>query len=228
MKKHTLALALALAGLLAPATQAALVSLSPSSQSRIVNDTFSIDVNISGLGASQIVSAFDLDIYFDPTVITGTFSSLNDGAGSVLGGTLGGLWDGTGNAVSAGHFSLSAFTLTYDPAKSDSDNDNDLAALQTDDSFTLATLNFKAVGAGVSQVAFGLGANERDIVGRDAAFISGLQFSGACVAVNPVTGGSNTCASVSVPEPASYGLVGLALAGLLIPRARRRAQNVAA
>lgn len=205
MKLRHIATALALGGLLAATAQAAVVSITPAVSTHAVGDTFTLDVKISGLG-TEIVSAFDLNIYFDSAKLKGLSYTLGSG--------LGGAWDDSGTVL-GNNFDQFAFSKTFDPQKSDQENDDDLAALQTDDAFTLLTLTFEAIGAGVSQVDFGLGANERDVVGRNAAFLQN-QYAGACVAVGAVT-----CDDNNVPEPASYGLVAMAL--LAAGAARRRA-----
>ena len=78
----------------------------------------------------------------------------------------------------------------------------------------------------MSFVIFGLGGNERDIVGRNAEFLTG-QYQGACVAVNSPTGGNNVCRTTAIPEPSTYALAGLALAGILVPGALRRRREKA-
>ncbi|UDF34497.1 UNVERIFIED_ORG: cohesin domain-containing protein [Shinella sp. XGS7] len=201
MKAKFLTLGLLVASLLGGAAQASVVSLSPSSQSVLLGQSFTVDLNISGLSSSEIVSTFDLNIYFAPGVLSGTSFTLGSG--------LGGAWDASLSVVQSDNFDLFAFSLEYDPLRSMQDNDDALAALQADGGFTLATLSFDATGLGVSQLSFGSGPNERDVVGRDAEFLRNISFQGACVAVNAQTGGNNSCATV--PEPSSYGLTLAAL-----------------
>lgn len=210
MKLHRIATALVLGGLLAAtASQAALVSISPSDSSKVQGDTFSLDVNISGLG-NELVSVVDLNIYFNPAVLKGLSISFGPG--------LGGPWTDLSEILGSS-FDVFAYSNLYDPPNTLAEGDAALAEVQTDGSFTLMTLEFEAIGEGVSQVSFGNGANERDVVGRDAEFLRN-QYSGACVAVNSPNGGTNTC-DITVPEPATYGLVGMAL--LAAGFARRRA-----
>jgi len=211
MKMKTLAIAASALVLLVSGAQAApVLSLSPVVSSQLVGNSFSLDVKITGLG-SEIVSVFDLNIYFNPAQLQAVSYSL--GAG------LGGPWtDIPAVPGSPNSFDLFAFSNLVDP-----DNpltDDDLAAVQTDDSFVLLTLNFQAVGAGVSQVWFGAGANERDLVGRNAELLSGVQFQDACVAVNSPTGGNNSCNQI--PEPNSYALLGLGLFAAFAPTLTRR------
>jgi len=211
MKKHALALALAACSLIGAAVQAATVTISPTPSSVLIGDTLSLDIKVSNLG-TEIVSVFDLNVYFNPAML--------EGVSYTLGAGLGGPWTDL-SVVLADSFDLFAFSNLVVPG--DPATDDDLAALQADGGFTLATLNFKAVGAGVSFVNFGLGDNERDIVGRDAQFLT-VQYQGACVAANSPTGGNNACRT-SIPEPSTYTLAGLALAGAFVPGALRRRRN---
>ncbi|WP_428505945.1 cohesin domain-containing protein [Roseateles sp.] len=210
----TAASALALA--MSSAHAAPVVSLSPSNSSQMIGGTFSLDVKISGLG-SEIVSAFDLNIYFDPAQLKAVSYSLGSG--------LGGSWTEEPPIVpSINSFDLFAYSNLVVPG--DPGTDDLLAAAQDDDSFVMMTLNFEAVGAGVSQVWFGTGPNERDLVGRNEAFLIDVQFQGACVAVNSLTGGNNECRQV--PEPSSYALLGLSLFAAFVPGAVKRRKTLVA
>jgi hypothetical protein len=99
-------------------------------------------------------------------------------------------------------------------------DDDDLDALQGD-SFTLMRLTFKGQAQGVSFLNFGTDPDlERLVTGRllqsGIAGVLDLEYRGACVAVGDVN-----CPG-QVPEPATYGLAGLALLGCGIATTRRR------
>lgn len=224
MKMKTLALAAsALALALSTAQAAPVLSISPGASTQLIGGTFSLDVKISGLG-SEIVSVFDLNIYFNPAQLKAVSYSLGSG--------LGGPWTDLGmDPADPGsptdHFDLFAYSNLI--VLGDPSTDDLLADAQDDDSFVLLTLNFEAIGSGVSQVWFGNGANERDVVGRNEAFLNGLQFRDACVAVNSPTGepgsGNNSC--LRVPEPSSYALLGLGLFAAFAPGVTRRRKTMA-
>jgi len=224
MKMTTLALAAAALALAFSAADAApVVSLNPSTSTQLIGGTFSLEVKISGLG-NEIVSAFDLNIYFNSSQLRAVSYTLGSG--------LGGPWDDYGIDPSlpgapVDYFSLIASSSLVNAGVPGADDL--LADEQTDDSFVMLTLNFEAIGSGVSQVWFGDGLNERDVVGRNEAFLSGLQFQDACVAVNSPTGepgsGNNSC--LRVPEPSSYALLGLGLFAAFAPSVARRRKTMA-
>jgi hypothetical protein len=96
-------------------------------------------------------------------------------------------------------------------------NDDDLALVQTEDSFTFLTFTWKAETDGALFLKFGADPDfERNVVGLNALSLD-AQFLGACVAI-----GTGNCDIVPVPEPASYGLAGLALLGCGLATTRRR------
>ena len=122
-------------------SSAAILNFSPSTTTVNVGDTFDVDVVISGLMADgEIVSAFDLDVLYDPTVLNAT--------GVAFGLSLGdeSFFEVFNDVIfSSGRIDFSAVSFL---------SDTELLGLQPDDSFTLATLSFDAIGAGFSSLMF--------------------------------------------------------------------------
>lgn len=148
----------------------------PTAQTVNVGDSVSVNVVISGLGnANQIVSAFDLDVIYNPGILTAT--------GVTFGGLLGDLSalplpEAEADAVlSAGRIDFWELSWL---------SDAELRALPQPDSFSLATLTFKALGAGATSLEFdantppgidvkGLDANKLtlDLVGLGSVTVAG-------------------------------------------------------
>lgn len=203
MRKLMIAALMVASGWLAsaPAVAVPTLSIQPATSTIAVGGSVNVDLVISGLDAGgDIVSGFDLDVFFDPGIVSAF--SLN---------TVFAPW-GTGNDVlleqnfvGAGHveFKLAAFN-----------DDATLAGLQGD-SFVLSSISFVGVADGFSLVDFGADLNfERNVVGNNATSLA-LDVAGACIAV-----GTGSC-DQKVPEPATLALV---LTGLgLVAWRRRRA-----
>ncbi len=192
-----------LAPLFASATP--VLSIVPSTTTAGFNQLVTFAVNVSGLNSvvpNQIVSAFDLDILFDPALLTqsgvATFQ-----ATSLFGGAANAFFDTIG--TTAGDAAGSAYSLA---------SDADLNALQGD-SFTLFTVSLTTgTASGPAFLNFGPDVNfQRLLVGLDGLSLSST-YAGACIAI-----GNSSCTAV-VPEPASLALVafGIVAAGA----ARRR------
>lgn len=203
MKFLKLALAGAVSALCATAAQAEIVlSFTPAAQSIAVGGTASIDVSISGLG-SEILSGFDLNFLWNSSIL---------GQGTVdftpACGALGPAASCTQDPTSPGNIGLFYFAVA---------DDADLELGQAND-FVLGTLTFTGLADG--STILGLGADldfERNFTGLGAESLS-VTVGSACIAV-----GTGSCSTV--PEPESYGLVGLALfaAGAVSRRVRKPA-----
>lgn len=206
-----------LAGLLAAAwlavaalpAQALTVSLNPSATSVAVGGSVSVDVVISGLtAAGEIVSAYDIDILFNASVLTATGAS-NDGTPwNAPTDDPGFLYD----ISTPGQVFISLLSFLDDAT---------LDGIQNSDSITLATLTFEGAANGSTNVFFGANPDfQRNVIGRDFATLD-AGFGSTCIAVG--TGSCNR-----VPEPATLALVALALTGMLPAALRRRAPRAAA
>ena len=123
---------------------AAIISTIPSSQNVSLGNLFSINLVISGLssGTAPSVGTFDLDLFFDPLLlsfVSGTFGNQLD----ILG--LGSL-----QTISPGFGTVNFFELSLDTI-------DDLNNLQAD-SFILATLTFDTLVVGTSSLTLNVNA----------------------------------------------------------------------
>jgi hypothetical protein len=169
------------------------LSFAPSALSAGIGDPILVDVVVSDLG-TDLVAGFDLDVTYDASVLTAT------GVGF-------GLNLGDPAAFEAFTDVILAIPGTVDFAEVSLLDAAQLAALQTGPSFTLATLQFDVIGAGVSPLAYRLDANNL-IVGPPGNVLDVVVRGGSVVAV--------------VPEPTAALLfaVGVVFAGLQTRRAR--------
>jgi hypothetical protein len=164
--------------------QAISIGFQPITQTIATGNSFSVDVVISGLtSASEIVSAFDLDITYDPGILATTgiiFSKL--------------LGDPTmyeadnGSVITAGRIDFWGLSFL---------SDADLLFVQTD-SFSLATLTFQALGVGATDLLF------------DSLTFPGIDVKGLLanplaldVSTGNVTVTDPSIPSTPVPEPST-------------------------
>jgi MYXO-CTERM domain-containing protein len=209
MKNLIATLGLALTTLMCtPPVSAApiVVSFTPSSQHINIGDSALIDVSISGLGA-EILSAFDLNFRYNPSILNWRVIS-----GIPVSGQLGANYGTTPGfsfvSLIEGDLDIQAFALA----------DDAIVAANQADSFLMFSFQLEGMANGVT--TFGLGADlflERNFVGLDALSLQ-VNVGNACIAV-----GTGQC--TTVPEPSSLGLLGIALAAMVLPEALRRRRD---
>jgi MYXO-CTERM domain-containing protein len=203
MKKSIAALGLAASAALLAAPSHAAITLvfAPSATQVAVGEAFTIDVSISGLGA-DILSGYDLNFVYAAAV-------LNWSGSAAFQAPFGSWLDGN-NGLPNGDLGYDLTSLETDAS---------LAASQAD-SFQL--FSFSLVGAANGSTTFTLGADadfQRLLVGANATPLA-VDIGSVCIAV-----GTGSCTQ-AVPEPASFGLAGLALFGAFAPAAWRRRKSL--
>ncbi|RVU43840.1 PEP-CTERM sorting domain-containing protein [Rubrivivax rivuli] len=216
LKSLAAAMTLAIVGL-GSAGAAPVLSIVPAQNQVSIGGTIRVAIVISGLdSANEIVSGFDLNVAFNTAALSSS-----------------GIDVSTATAVMGGSNTLFGFDSDASDSKIGSDLTSFLTDLELDglqgDSFTLMLLDFTGLADGVSYLDFGADPNlERLVTGRlDSSGFAGvlnLQYTGACVAV-----GTGSCTQNPIPEPATFGLAGLALLGCGLTRSltrRRRAPMV--
>lgn len=203
MKKLITCLSLVAAALVAapPASAAIALSFTPTATHINIGDSVTIDVGISGLGA-EVLSGYDLNFVYNPAILNWNLiiaSGTPFGASSGL----------NTNGLPEGDLGLDIVSF---------ETDADLAASQAD-AFQLFSFNLTGMADGTT--FFTLGPDlDFDRLFSGLADANGLaqalnvNVGGVCIGV-----GTGNC---TVPEPASYSLFGLALAGALLPGALRR------
>ena len=173
---------------------AQVVTVTPSTQTVSVGDPFTVNLQISGLGAGTApsVGVYDIDLGFDPNLVS--FSSVAFGSGlDVLG-------LGSVQLTTVGPGVINLFELSLDTA-------NDLNALQAG-AFTLASISFSAWNPGTSLFSLSL----NSLGDADGAALSAS-----------LQGSSVTAIASSVPEPESWAMVVIALCtfGIALRRSKR-------
>jgi hypothetical protein len=108
-----------------------------------VGDSVAIALNVSGLvdAAAPSLGVYDIDVAWDPSVVSLSFVSIGD---PLLGDQLDIAGFGTITSIAFGAGTVSLFELSLDTAA-------DLDAKQAG-SFTIATLTFQLLVAGTSQI----------------------------------------------------------------------------
>lgn len=219
MKKLIVSLGLALCALASalPVSAAPItVYLAPSMVTVGTSTAFSVNVMVAGLTAGDNVSGFDLNLLFNGGVIAGTGATENAAlfGFSVFGPA----------TIAANDLGLQGTSFETDAALILLQNP---ASVPVVADFTIATFSFTSGAAGgATRIDFGSVAPfQSNVLGlldaNGEATTHDAVFVGACVVVG-TQGGS---CILQVPEPASYALVGLAMAAALTPAALRRRRD---
>lgn len=154
MSKRTCLFGIAAAAALllaAGASQAATIGFDPDTASGAPADTIMLDLVVSDLGG-EIVSAYDLDILYDDSLLSPLTVTFSSELGIALS-------DAT--LLSPGVLDIAAVSLL---------SDADLMALQDGNSVTLATLSFQVLAEGESTLDFSFDAFN-DVKGANNAVL---------------------------------------------------------
>lgn len=191
---------LMLCAVLAEPASAVSIGFDPEVLDVALGASVTVDVVFSDLGG-EIISAYDLDITYDPAVV--------DATGVVFTTSLGDeLFFETLNAFdvsAAGTIDLAQLSLLPDPT---------LEILQPGDPVTVATLLFDTVGVGTTELGFVFDAFN-DVKGRDGLIVETLAEGGSIRVQDPGPG---------IPEPSGALLFAVGVA-LLHGRLDRRRQG---
>ncbi len=150
--------------------EALTIGFAPSSQTVSMGDSVQVDVIVSSLGG-EVVSAYDLDVLYDSSILLATGVTF----GVLLGDEAWFEVFNDSDTSLAGVIDFAQLSLL---------SDADLVALQPD-SFTLATLEFQAIGSGTSSLDFMFDAFN-DIKGLDASLLEASAEPGSVTVANPI------------------------------------------
>lgn len=174
------------------------LSLFPGSQTTMIGSTASVDIIISGLGEGvpDSLGVFDLDLMYDPTILSFSSAAFGD---PILGDQLDLLLLGSMVMETPSVGNINLFELSFD--------DPDVLDTLQAGEFTLATVQFDAIGIGDSPLEL---------------FVNSLGDSfGEPLATDPAEPGNISVSEV--PEPGTILLLGtgFGLIGMLALRRKR-------
>ncbi len=177
-----------------------ILSISPATQTVALGSPANFNLNVSGLGNGTALGTYDLNVAFDPALLS--YSSTS------FGSQLDVLGFGDIQSATSGNGTIEVFELSLDAP-------GDLLALQAS-SFTLATLNFSAMANGTSPLTVSLNA-----VGNQ----SGNSVSATLMNGSVTIGSSSPVNPSPVPEPSSFYLLstGFAAVGAVYRQLQQRA-----
>ena len=193
MKLVRLALVCLACAFLASPAAAVTAGFAPPGQSVGLGDVIAVDVVFGDLG-DEIISAYDLDITYDASILDATGVIFTSALGDELFFEAFNAYD----LGASGVVDLAQLSLLPDAV---------LDALQTGDSVHVATLVFDAVGVGATDLGFVFD-EFNDVKGRDAAILPILADTGRVVVEGVQT---------PIPEPSAALLF---LVGSLVLRRR--------
>ena len=197
-----------LAGLLAaPSSDAVMIDFAPASATVALGDSFAVDVVVSGLLAApggEVVSAFDLDVLYDGTILAATGFRFSDGLG------LPEIDAFTSVSGTAGRIDFASVSLL---------DAITLFGLQGTDSLVLGELLFDTVGIGRSALTF-------DSLAGPGVLLVGADPFGSLQIDSLGTGQIDVFDPVSVNEPGTLWLA-MACVGLMAMGRRRRRTQLA-
>lgn len=169
-----------------------------------LNDSFDVDVVVSGLGsANEIVSAFDLDVVYDPLVLSATDFQFTTNLGSLDPFDFEVFF--ADSFITPGRIDFAELSVLSD-AELDS---------RQGDSVVLGTMTFEAIAVGVSSLVFDASTFPGiDIKGREALRLLNLDVGDGSVTVNDV-------AVIPLPGAAIFMLTGLLGIGVASRKRKR-------
>ncbi len=201
MKKLLSSIYIAIAiGLPGVTLAAPIISVDPTESTGVIGDTITVDILWDGLDDGEYLSGWDIDLFYDNTVLA--FMQAEFGFGVDSFGCIPSITCDT-TEVSPGQ--LDMFEVSLDDVATLVANQDALGQ-----QFAIATISFEAIGNGVSNLSFG----GPDLVfGDEVGDELNVQLQNGRVCIGP-----SGCTQASVPEPAAAALL---VSGLILLRIKQ-------